>query len=97
MTAKISKLLKISVESKQVKSCFVSSYGIGKSNSREKSKNRKKSDKIGFCSIVLVFAVNFKICLRIEFGFTFYEWYRFEEISPDIIVKQPRKLYLGRL
>ena len=33
---------------------------------------------------LLLFAVNFKICLRNEFDFTFYVWYRSKEIFPNV-------------
>ena len=33
---------------------------------------------------LLLLAVNFKICLRIEFDFTFYVWYRSEENSSNV-------------
>ena len=60
VTAKISKLHKISVESKQV-NVFFHHVTINQ----------------------LLFAVNFKICLRIEFDFfTFYVRNRSEEIFP---------------
>ena len=50
-------------------------------NSVESKQVKGSFDPSYLTKNLLLFAVNFKICLRNEFDFTFYVWHRSEEIS----------------